>query len=206
MIKKIGTPARYIAMAAPDWIEWVLISQCSIPTFVSPIATMPSRMRLVVISEVTLIDFFLWRTRKTGEFLFVPLYESICVTIDAHIFMGRRMGSFVLHCVTVSDFLSFFCLSKVTETQSARCSFVEEWSRISPFLIKAMLQRQSCFVCCCSAFVIFKYSHERMTQKWVAAVRLPIAHWSSVDLLERMRRMTQRGRVFCSMLFGSSFL
>ncbi len=141
-----------------------------------------------------------------GEFLFVPSYGSIRVTIDAHIFTGHRMGSFVLHCVTTSYFLSFFCLSKVTETQSARCSFVEEWSRILLFLIKVMLQRQRCFVCCCSAFVTFKYSHECMTQKWAAAVRLPIAHWSSVILLERMRRMMQRGWAFCFTLFGLSFL
>ncbi len=141
-----------------------------------------------------------------GEFLFVPSYKSIRVTIDAHIFTGHRMGSFVLHCVSVSDFLLFFCLSKVTEMQSARCSFVEERSRFLPFLIKAMLQRQSCFICRCSVFVTFKYLHERMAQKWAAAVRPPIARWSSVNLLERMRQMTQRGRVFCFRLFGSSFL
>ncbi len=139
------------------------------------------------------------------EVLFVPLYESIRVMIDAHIFTRHRMGSFVLHCVTVSDFLSFFCLSKVTETHSARCSFVKEWLRILPFLIKAILRRQSCFVCCCSAFGTFKYLHERMAQKWGAAMRSPIACWSSVDLLERMRRMMQRGRAFCSTLFRSSF-
>ncbi len=48
-----------------------------------------------------------------GEFLFVPLYKSICMTIDAHIFTGHRMGSFVLHCMTVcgkpSSYVPYKC-------------------------------------------------------------------------------------------------
>ena len=71
---------------------------------------------------------------------------------------------------------------------------------------KGNVAKAKLLICHGSAFVTFKYLHERMAQKWAAAVRLPITRWSSVDLLERMRRMTQRGRAFCSMLFRSSFL
>ena len=59
MMEKIGTPARYIAIAAPDRIEWVPTSHRLIPSFVSPIPTMPSLRRLMIMSEVMLISFFL---------------------------------------------------------------------------------------------------------------------------------------------------
>ena len=60
------------------------------------------------------------------EFWFVPLYERIRVTMEAHIFTGHRTVSAVFHWVTVSDFLSFFCHSKVTDTQSAKCKLGEK--------------------------------------------------------------------------------
>jgi hypothetical protein len=64
-----------------------------------------------------------------GKFLFVPSHKSIRMTINAHIFTRHRMRSFVLRCMTVYDLLLFSCLSKMTEMQSARCSFDEEWLR-----------------------------------------------------------------------------
>jgi len=126
--------------------------------------------------------------------------------MEAQIFTGHRTGSAVFHWVTVSHFLSFFCRSKVTETQSALCKFGEEWSMCLPSFMKAMLRRHSSFVCRWSCFGTFRYSHDRIAQKWAAATRSPIARWSSEDLSERMRRMTQRGRAFCSTFLGSSFL
>ncbi len=79
--------------------------------------------------------------------------------MEAQIFTGHRTGSAVFHWVTVSDFLSFFCRSKVTETQSALCKLGEEWLMCLPSLMKAMLQRHSSFVCRWSCFGTFTYSH-----------------------------------------------
>ena len=64
----------------------------------------------------------------------------------------------------------------------------------------------SCFVCFCSAFGTFAYSHERIAQKWAAPASLPIAWQISVDFEERMRRSMQTGSAFCCSSFGSSFL
>ena len=66
--------------------------------------------------------------------------------IEAQSLTGHMMGSDVLHCVTVSYFLSFFCRSKVIETQSAGFNRVDVCSRMLPSLMKTMLRRQSCFV------------------------------------------------------------
>jgi hypothetical protein len=118
---------------------------------------------------------------------------------------GHMTGSVVLHCVTVSDFLSFFCLSKVIETQSAELSSGDEWSKILPPLMKVMFWRQSCFACCCSAFGTLLCLHNCMAQKCVAAASLPIAQRSSVDWEERMRQWTQTGKAFCFFSFGSFF-
>jgi hypothetical protein len=63
-----------------------------------------------------LMILFLCQARETGESLLVPLYARIRVMVEAHSLTGHMTGSVVLHYVTVSDFLSFFCLSKVIET------------------------------------------------------------------------------------------
>ena len=146
MMEKIGTPARYMAIAAPDRIECVPISEQWMPNFVLLIATTPSRRRLATISDVILIVLFLCLARETGESLLVPLIERIRVTMEAQSLTGHMIGSDVLHWVTVSDFLSFFCRSKVIEMQSARCNMVNVWVRKLPFLMKTIFRRQSCFV------------------------------------------------------------
>jgi hypothetical protein len=73
MIKKTGVPAKYIAMAAPDLIDFDPILDQMIPSFVSPIATTPSRIRFTIISDVMLMILFSCFARETGEFAFVPL-------------------------------------------------------------------------------------------------------------------------------------
>jgi len=125
MIEKIGTPARYMAIATPDRIECVPISERWMPNFVSPIATTPSRMRLATISDAMLIVLFLCLAREMGESLLVPLIERIRVTMDAKSLTGHMIGSDVRHWVTVSDFLSFFCRLNVIEMQSARYNIVD---------------------------------------------------------------------------------
>ena len=125
MIKKTGVPAKYIAMAAPDRIDFDPISDLLIPSFVSPIATTPSRIRFTIISGVMLMILFPCFARETGEFGFVPLYEQIRVMIDVQIFTGHKLTSFVFHWVTVSAFLLFFCHSNVIAMQSAEFKLVE---------------------------------------------------------------------------------
>ncbi len=92
MIKKTGVPAKHIAMAAPDRIDFDPISDRLIPSFVSPIATTPSRIRFTIISDVMLMILFLCFARGTGEFGFVPLYERIRVTIDIQTNAHFRLG------------------------------------------------------------------------------------------------------------------
>ena len=112
IMEKMGTPARYMAIAAPDCIECVPTSEQWIPSFVSPIAIMPSFSRFATILEVMLIVPFLCWARETGESLFDPLKERIRVTIDAQRLTGHMMGLDVSHCVTVSNFLSFSVVRK----------------------------------------------------------------------------------------------
>ena len=73
MIEKTGTPARYIAIAAPERMDLVPISDLRIPSFVSPIATTPSRHKSAIISPVILMIFPLYCTSETGESLLAPL-------------------------------------------------------------------------------------------------------------------------------------
>jgi hypothetical protein len=95
--KKIGTPERYMAIAAPERMDFVPISDWRMPSFVSPIATTPSQHKPAIISAVTLMIVFLCFTRETGEFLFVSLYDRILLVIDAPIFTGHRSSSRVRH-------------------------------------------------------------------------------------------------------------
>ena len=97
MIEKTGTPARYMAIAAPDRIECVPISWRWIPSFISPIATTPSFSRFATISLVMLMVMFEWRASETGEFVFDPSYVRIRVTIEAHSLIGHMTWSSVLH-------------------------------------------------------------------------------------------------------------
>ncbi len=105
--------------------------------------TTPSLSRLEIISDVMLMILFLCRARETGESLLVPFYVRLQVMIEAHSLTGHMTGSVVLHCVTVSDFLSFFCLLKVIETQSAELSSGDRWSKILLPLMKVMFRSQS---------------------------------------------------------------
>ena len=64
MIEKTGTPARYMAITAPERMDFVLISNRRVPSFVSPIATTPSRHKSAIISAVTLMIMFLCFTKR----------------------------------------------------------------------------------------------------------------------------------------------
>jgi hypothetical protein len=97
MIEKIGTPARYIAIAAPLLIDCVPISDRRMPSFVSPIVSTPSWMRVEIISEVIIMIVLPFLAGETGEFLFVSLYERILRMIEAQSLTGHRNLSKVLH-------------------------------------------------------------------------------------------------------------
>ena len=73
MIEKTGTPERYMAITAPERIDFVPISDQWMPSLVFPIVTTPSRHKSVIISPVTLMILLLCFMRETGEFLFAPL-------------------------------------------------------------------------------------------------------------------------------------
>ena len=59
MIEKTGTPARYMAIAAPKRMDLVLISDWRMLSFVSSIVTTPSRHKLAIISPVMLMILLL---------------------------------------------------------------------------------------------------------------------------------------------------
>ena len=78
MIVKTGTPARYIAMAAPDRIEWVPTSPCAYPSLASPRNDTVAQMQSRSILDVMAIIFPLSRwTVFTGVSGLVPSYEQI---------------------------------------------------------------------------------------------------------------------------------
>ena len=73
IIEKIGTLGRYMAIAAPERIECVPISDRRMPSLVSPIVTTPLQHKSPIISPVTLMILLLCFARETGEFSVVPL-------------------------------------------------------------------------------------------------------------------------------------
>ncbi len=73
MIEKTGTSERYMAIAAPEQIESVLISDQWMPSLVLPIVTTLPQHKSAIIFPVTLMILLLCFARETEEFLFVSL-------------------------------------------------------------------------------------------------------------------------------------
>ncbi len=166
-------------------------------SFVLPIAMIKSLMRLeIILSDMMLMSLFLCMARDMGEFLVVPLYERICVIIEAHSLIGHMIGSVILHCVTVtvSDFLLFFCCSKVIEMQSAKCNLADVFDDVVSFDEGNIPEAE--LLCCCFVFGTLQYLHDRTAQKWAAVASSPIAHHSFDDLEERMRCKMQTSKAF----------
>ena len=80
----------------------------------------------------------------------------------------------VLHCVTVSNFRSFFWVSKVIDTLSAwlRTEACAMWCRAFPSLKKAMFPTVSCLVRLSDGFETFRYSHDLHAKK-----KAPMMSW-----------------------------
>jgi hypothetical protein len=116
MILKMGTPPRYIAIAAPDLIECITTSCFLMRSFVSIIATILSckacSMILLVMWDIQFAD----QTADTGVVGNAPIYLLICLTIAAHWMTGQRMSLPVFHWVIVSSSCPFFCMTKVSAT------------------------------------------------------------------------------------------
>ena len=76
MIEKTGTPARYMAIAAPERMDLVQISDRQMPSFVLPIVNTPSRHKSAIISAVTLMILFLCLPERLGNFCLPPVRQN----------------------------------------------------------------------------------------------------------------------------------
>ncbi len=117
--------------------------------------------------------------------------------------LTRHMLTFPTNiCMTVSFFLSFFCISKVINMQSenSRCGLLYLISM--PSLKKWRLQRQRMSVPLFLARVTFRYSHDHMAKKIAMVVSCPIAHCNFVFFCFAILAMTQMGMAFCCFCLG----
>jgi hypothetical protein len=104
-------------MAAPDLIKCIPKFFFN-PSFASPIAPTASCNALITYWEVAYLMISLLETVETGEYLEVPGYFLTIFTIAVAALTGQVSSPDAIW-VMVSIILSLFCLSKVTETQSA---------------------------------------------------------------------------------------
>ena len=86
---------------------------------------------------------------------------------------GHIIGSLVAHCVTVSFFMSFFCISKVMETQSDSLRLGDVLGMTVPFRANCILQILNCFVR--PGRDTFKYSHDRQAKKKAPIINCAVA-------------------------------
>jgi hypothetical protein len=116
----------------------------------------------------------------------------------------------VRHWVIVSNFRSFFCVSKVMETLSAVCSrFRDEGSVFGiafPALKKLMFRSVRIFVRLSCGRDTFRYSHDRHAKKKAPMVSSARARRVSVNVLAAMRVRMQAGSAFSWRSLGSTFL
>ena len=177
MIEKTGTPARYMAIAAPERMDLVPISDRQMPSFVLPIVNTPSWHKSAIISAVTLMILILCFTRETGKFLFAP-----CTTEYSSLWMPKFWRGTEALLMTTTEwqcwpFCHFSVLRKWPKMQSAKWREEMMWSRrVSPSLMKAIFLMHCCFIVVwlCSVSGTFVYSHECITQKWATPASLPL--------------------------------
>ena len=72
MMVKVGTPARYMAMEAPDLMEWVPMSEGLKPRVSSPRSCAVERSLERTVVEVIVLSSPLMRMVLTVESSFVP--------------------------------------------------------------------------------------------------------------------------------------
>ena len=118
MMVYTGTSSRYIAIAAPDLMEWVPNSEGSNPKVLLPIA-FAADLRAVMASELETWKVFPLSsnvlTKESAEYDLVR--DTRCTTL-AQLFTGQRIGSAAACIVIVSFRLSFFWSSNVIDKKS----------------------------------------------------------------------------------------
>ena len=120
MIMNTGHLLKYIAIAAPNLIECAQTSSFLIPSLASPIAPTMSRSVSIRWSNVTCAMIPWLKTDEMGEFWEVPGYFLFFLQLLLQIKRGRE--------IFLRPFdLSFFCLSKVIETQFAYSNSGSSW-------------------------------------------------------------------------------
>ena len=109
MMVYTGTPARYIAMAAADRLEWVPTSAASKPRTSFPIAVTRSRIRSRTCLDVTrpVVPSAFWYV-QTGESAEVPGMRRTRRMMEAHAMTGHIAASPVRCMVMVTSRSSFF--------------------------------------------------------------------------------------------------
>ena len=142
MIVYTGHSPKYIAIAAPDLIECVPTSDALIPNTSSPIEMTADRRACVISAEVMCSILSCLQIADTGVSSVTPGYPKMRRTTAAHCLTGHRIRSFECICVTVSCLSSFFCQSKVIDTQSAYSRKGLFNSIRLPFRKKRMLRRR----------------------------------------------------------------
>ena len=75
MIEKVGTPARYMAMAAPDRTEWVPMSSDLKPNLSSPTPSAADRSLFRTVVEEIVESLSSTNMVLIGVFSSVPGYE-----------------------------------------------------------------------------------------------------------------------------------
>ncbi len=155
-------PARYISIAAPDRSKKVPISDGSNLSLALPMDAHAAQSAVIVCREV-ICSSQPWRQIvQTGVSSVTPGCVTILCTNRAHCRTGQRFASSVL---TVSCFMSFFCILKVIATLSANSTLSKEAKSRCPSLKNLKFLRQRSFVRFCSLLGTLEHSQDLQAKK-----------------------------------------
>jgi hypothetical protein len=133
-------------------------------------------------------------------------YPLICCTIAAAAQTGQSFTLPEAICVTVSIFSSFFCLSKVHETQSENSNSASLWLMSLPSRKNLMLLSQSIVVHCWLAAGTLKYLQDLNAKNIARQVSWETAMESLEIVFFPISAMTHIGIAFWCFSAGSAFL
>ena len=136
------------------------MSSFLIPRMISPIDATNVCTADTVSFEVMCSIWPYLHTAKTGVSPVAPGYPLICQIAAAHWQTGHKSTSPDTICVTVSILLSFFCHSKVTNTQSVHSSQGLLLFNSLPFPKKHKFCNQRISILRFSAYGNFIYSQD----------------------------------------------
>ncbi len=208
MIEKTGTPARYMAIAAPERMDLVQISDRQMPSFVLPIVNTPSRHKSAIISAVTLMILFLCLPERLGNFCLPPVRQNSprywCPNFDGvqKLFwwppLSDSAGLSVIFLSFESD-QKCICQMKRGNDEVKKGFTISDESDIPDALL---LYRRLALLCFRYFCVLVWVRHPEVGD----SCKFTIAWQSSVDFEERMSQSMQTWRAFCCTSFGLSFL